>query len=60
MAIVVGIIGEGDVEAITHATSGTMAYGNEQPVRILPVHVMKRNVGSTASFTTDHAMPSTR
>ena len=36
-----------------------MAYGDEQSVRILPSQstVMKRNVGSTASFTTVTAIP---
>jgi len=40
-------------------TSGTMAYGDEQSVRILPSQstVMKRNVGSTALFTTVAAIP---
>ena len=41
------------------ATSGAMAYGDEQSVRILPSQstVMKRNVGSTTSFTTVNAIP---
>ncbi len=36
-----------------------MAYGDEQSVRILPSQStgMKRNVGSTLSFTTVKAIP---
>jgi hypothetical protein len=41
------------------ATSGAIAYGDEQSVRILPSQstVMNRNVGSTAPFTTVAAIP---
>ena len=39
--------------------SRAIAYGDEQSIRILPSQstVMKRNVGSTASFTTVASIP---
>jgi hypothetical protein len=41
------------------ATNDTIAWGDEQSVRIFPSQStdMKRNVGSTASFTTVNAIP---
>jgi len=54
MSVMIGIAGKGDVEAIFQTDEPLHGIGEDGSMRIFPSQskVMKRNVGSTASFTT--------